>query len=489
MHNFSVTLARYLSSRIVSQLVSASIAFLRPRLLSPELFGLWTLLRLIPQYAIHAHLGIRTTLRVYYSLHIARQEDSQANDLVMAGILGSLLLDLLLGFLIVVVALAWNWNEIERFGILSMALIVPLQGWQHSLFAVLKAQHRFDIIGRINYVEAILLFISTIALLPLFGIYGLISSLLITQILLNIFLTQNASIRLRWPGELITKTMNMISKGWHIMSLELAMVLVMTTDRFVVSTLLDTTSLGYYGVAIMIVSFLRNIPGTAREILEPRLMAEMADTDLTELLRLHCLQPTLNTAFLMPLLIGPVALATPLAIHWFLPNYQPAVLPTQVLAFGVFFLALSIVLRSSVVAMGKDRIAAAFMPGIVGTNVALAWGAISLGMGLAGVAVASGASFLLLFLLFWLILRRKLAHTRTEDRDQLLWIIPVFSITCASLALIQTLPIDQGFLGTAVRIALFLALFLLLHWLACQRLTLVSPLPWEKRRLQVEGLG
>ena len=489
MQNFSVTLARYLSSRIVSQLVSASMAFLRPRLLSPELFGLWTLLRLIPQYAIHAHLGIRTTLRVYYPLQMARQEDSQAKDLVQAGILGSLLLDLLLGILIAVVALAGDWDEIERFGILSMALIVPLQGWQHSLFAVLKAQHRFDIIGQINYLEAMLLFISTITLLPLFGIYGLLGSQLVTQLLVNIFLTQSASIRLGWPGDLITKTMNMIGKGWHIMSLELAMVLVMTTDRFVVSTFMDTSSLGYYGVAIMIVSFLRNIPGTAREILEPRLMAEMADADLPKLLRLHCLQPTLNTAFLMPLLIGPVALATPLAIQWFLPNYEPAVLPTQVLACGVFFLAISIVLRSSVVAMGKDRLAAAFMPGIVGANVVLAWGALSLGLGLAGVAIASGTSFLLLFLLFWLILRRELAHTPTEDRDQLLWILPVFLITCVSLALIQTLPIDQGFLGTAVRVALFLALFLLLHLLACQRLTLISPLPWEKRLLQAEGLG
>ena len=489
MQSFSLTLARYLSSRIVSQIVGAVVAFLRPRLLSPELFGLWTLLRLITQYAIFADLGVRTALRVYYPLYIARQEHSQAHELVMVGILGSLFIDLLLGTLICIVALGWHWNEIERFGILAMALMIPLQGWHHSVFAVLKAQHRFDIIGKTNYLEAVLLFVSTIALLPPFGIYGLFGSLLTTQTLLNIFLTQSGDIKLRWPGHLTRSTLSMIGKGWHIMTLELAMVLVMTTDRFVVSTLLDTTSLGYYGVAIMIVSFLRNVPGTAREILEPRLMAEMADANLTNLLRLHCLQPVLNTAFLMPLLIGPVALATPLAIDWFLPSYEPSVLPTQVLACGVFFLALSIVLRSVIVALGKDRNAAAFIPAVVVTNVALAGAALYFGLGLAGVAFASGASFLMLFLLFWWILRRELAHAPLQDRDQLLWVLPVFAISCVLIALLHLLPINQGFLGTAVRVILFLALFLLLRWLACQRLTLISPLPWEKRGLQAEGQG
>jgi O-antigen/teichoic acid export membrane protein len=487
MESFTVTLARYLSSRIVSQVVGAVIAFLRPRMLTPELFGLWTLLRLIPQYAIHAHFGVRTALRVYYPLHIAREEDAQAQDLVMAGIMGSLSIDLLLGTLIATVALGWHWNGMERFGILAMALMVPLQGWHHSLFAVLKAQHRFDIIGGTNYLEAILLFISTIVLLPLFGIYGLFVSLLTTQTLLDIYLTRSANIKLRWPRQLITKSLGMIGKGWHIMSLELAMVLVMTTDRFVVSILLDTTSLGYYGVAIMIVSFLRNMPGTAREILEPRLMAEMATADLPSLLGQHCLQPTLNTAFLMPLLIGPVALAAPLAIDWLLPNYEPAVLPTQILACGVFFLALSIVLRSFVVAMGKDRIAAAFMPGIVLANVALAWAALHSGLGLPGVALASGASFLLLYILFWWVLRPELAQSAIRDRAQLLWILPVFVFTCALIGGLQLLPFGQGFVGTAIRVVLFFGIFLTLRWLAIRRLTLISPLLWEKPRLSAGG--
>lgn len=487
MQSFTVTLARYLSSRIVSQVIGAVIAFLRPRLLTPELFGLWTLLKLIPQYAIHAHLGVRTALRVYYPLHIARKEEVHARNLVMVGILGSLSIDLLLGALIAIVALVWDWNATERLGILTMALMVPLQGWHHSLFAVLKAQHRFDIIGKTNYLEAVLLFISTIALLPHFGIYGLYYSLLTTQTLLDIYLTRSANIKLGWPDQLKARTFGMIDKGWRIMSLELAMVLVMTTDRFVVSILLDTTSLGYYGVAIMIVSFLRNMPGTAREILEPRLMAEMATTDLPILLRQHCLQPTLNTAFLMPLLIGPVALATPLAIDLLLPNYAPAVLPTQILACGVFFLALSIILRSFVIAMGKDRLAATFMPGVILTNVTLAWIALYSGLGLPGVAFASGVSFLLLYLLFWWLLRHELTHAAIRYRAQLFWILPVFVFTCTVIGMLQLLPIDPGVMGTTIRVLLFFCIFLALRWFAVGHLNLITPMFWERARLSAGG--
>jgi O-antigen/teichoic acid export membrane protein len=477
--SLSGTLTRYLSSKLVSQILGAGIGFLRPRLLSPELFGLWTLLKLIPQYAGYAHLGTRTALRVFYPWHLARGDREQAQALVSGGILGAMLIDTLLASAIITLALIGNWSDLVRFGLLAMAALVVLQGWRDSMFAALKASHRFDVIARAYYVEATTLFLTTLILLPTLGIYGLFLSVLLSEFLVAVYLGLRAGVALQWSRRIVVIMGSMIRRGWPIMSLELAMMLVITTDRFVVSAMLDTTALGYYGVALMIVSFLRNVPGTAREVLEPRLMADLAGTERPALLRRHLLEPALNAAFLMPLIIGPVALAAPLIIEWLLPGYQPAAAPTQILACGVYFLALSLVLRSPVVALGRQRRAAALMPLIVLANLLTAWVALRLGAGLAGVAAASGVAFLLLFLTLWRLLRPELAATPREERRQLIWIWPLFLLTALLIWQLPALITDAGLLGTGLRILVFIASFLLLHWLAQGRLNLLSPLPLE----------
>jgi O-antigen/teichoic acid export membrane protein len=471
------TLARYLSSKLISQLVGAAIGFLRPRLLSPELFGIWTLLKLIPQYAVFADLGTRTALRIFYPWHMARGDLVQARELVCGGILGALLIDLLLASTLAAIALTGNWNDTMRFGLVAMATVVVLQGLHHSFFAALKASQRFDVIAHATYVESAVLVLTTLLLLPILGLYGLFISLVLSELTITLYLARRVDIELKWSRRILRLTAGLIRRGWPIMSMELAMILVITTDRFVVSAMLDTTALGYYGVALMIVSFLRNIPGTAREVLEPRLMADLADIERPTLLRRHLLQPALNAAFLMPLMIGPVALAAPFVIDWLLPDYQPAAVPTQVLACGVYFLALSLILRSAIVAFGRQSQAAAVMPLIVLTNVLIAWAMLQLGWGLAGVAAASGLAFLLLFLTLWRLLRRELEESAANERRQLIWIWPLSGLTCLLIWLLPHLYRDAGLLGTGLHILAFLGVFLLLHWLAQRSLSLLSPLP------------
>ena len=52
-------------------------------------------------------------------------------------------------------------------------------------------------------------------------------------------------------------------------------ILISTSDRIIISYFLGNKQLGYYGIAIMIFSFLMQIPAVSREVIEPRLMQEM----------------------------------------------------------------------------------------------------------------------------------------------------------------------------------------------------------------------
>lgn len=478
----ATTLRRYLSSKIVRQLLGAVTAFLRPRLLSPELFGVWTMLRLIPQFSAYAHLGLRNTLRIYDPWHRSRGEHEAADALVDVGLIGGLMIDLLLALAILVIAWAGDWSWPVRAGLSAMAAVVVLQGWHHSLFAALKARNRFDLIAKTNYLESGLIFVCTLALLPTLGIYGVFLALLITELAVVRWLNRRAGVRPRWRPGLPRGIGGMIARGWRIMGLELMMLLVVTADRLLVSAWMGVEAVGYYGVAALIVSFLRNVPGTAREVMEPRLMAELARDDRAGLLQRHVLEPLMNSAFLMPLLIGPAVLAAPLAVRWVLPGYEAAVVPTQVLACGIYFLALSLMLRSAVVAFGHQGRAMLLLPAVLAAQVGFSWLGWRVGLGLAGFALGSGLGFLLMFLLYACVLRAEMASVPRSLRRELAAIWPMFAVSTLLPWALLALPMELDLLGTGVRVIVSLVVLAGIHRAAASRLSLLAP-------LSLAGLG
>lgn len=378
----ATTLRRYLSSKLFRQALGAVTSFLRPKLLSPEQFGVWTLLLLIPKFGSYSHLGVRTTMRIYDPWHRGRGEHEAADTLFDIGMFGALLIDLLVALVILTVAIAGEWKWPVRAGLLTMAVVVVLQGWHHSLFAALKARKRFDLITGTTYLEAVLIFVATLALLPTLGIYGAFLALVTTELGVVVWLNHRLHAHPRWRPNLLRGMSRMIVRGVRVMGLELIMLMVVVLDRVLVSAWMGIEAVGYYGVAVLFVSFLRNVPGTAREIMEPRLMADAAHQDRLGLLRRHVLEPLVNTAFLMPLLIGPAVLAIPFVIRSVLPDYEAATVPTQVLAAGIYFLALSLMLRSAVVAFGYQGRAMLLLPVVLGAEVAISWLAMRLGLGL-----------------------------------------------------------------------------------------------------------
>ncbi|MCD6416053.1 MAG: hypothetical protein J7M08_05095, partial [Planctomycetes bacterium] len=61
--------AKYSSGRFYRMGLGLITAFIRPKLLSPEYYGIWTLLKLIPNYLSYAHGGTRTAMRYLIPLY------------------------------------------------------------------------------------------------------------------------------------------------------------------------------------------------------------------------------------------------------------------------------------------------------------------------------------------------------------------------------------------------------------------------------------
>ena len=298
-------IVQYSSSRFFRLVLGAVTVFLRPKLLTPGQYGIWTLFDLIPRYATYLHLGTRDTMRFFIPLYSSRGDCDKTAMIKGTVFTSSLFINILLSCLLVILSLNKGFTIEIRAGFFVMSVIVILLFLMEYYIALLRAYEQFSLIAASIYLNTASLFVLTIPLLYFFKLYGLYITILLAYIIIVVFLRQKCSYSIPYKCDFNTLK-ELFVKGAPIMVSDFSIELITTSDRLIVSSLMGSRELGYYGIAILAVSFLVQIPGTAREIMEPRLMRIVENSSSEKVVNDYLLKPLINTAYLMPFIIGPV---------------------------------------------------------------------------------------------------------------------------------------------------------------------------------------
>ncbi|HEY5674999.1 MAG TPA: FkbM family methyltransferase [Malonomonas sp.] len=398
------SIIKYSSSNVYRRLLGLVNAFIKPKLLSPELFGLWSLLALISSYATYSDLGARVAMRYRIPYHQGRQEQLQIDEVEAAAFHGSLALRMLLVLGLSLAAVFYPLEQKVRIGLLTIAIIVLIQ-WYHGYFiSLLKARQQFNLIANANYIKASVTTFAGIILLFFFNIYGAYLTAILAFIVPLLYLQRRHPLGVP-HGFQKNVFISLIRQGFPVMAFNLLILLIGSSDRFLVVAFLGTEQLGYYAIAGMVFGALLQIPGAAREVLEPKLLQSLGEGN-DEGFQDYFVTPLLTTAYLMPFMIGTATLLLPPLLDLLLPRYLPAVLPTQIILLGGYFVALAYVTRGIIVAENRQLRAAVLMAIVLGINLLLSASLLQLGYGLIGVAVGSCCSFLLLAAALLLFVQR-----------------------------------------------------------------------------------
>lgn len=424
------TIARYFNSMLIKQLIGVAVAVLRPKFLTPEHFGLFSLLKVIPNYASYVHLGSRATAR--YSIPRLLSEGLAEEVRAVQGTLffGTLWSNLV--FVVIFLVTAWPASDlaVDRAGVVAVCAVVLLTWYNEHIVTLLKAHQRFDIVGRSNYLGSAVTFV-TLPLVYFFEVYGLFASMIFSVLFLSVYLGHAFPLE-RGQSFDWRRYAGLIRVGFPIMSLGLILMAVRTVDRFIISGILGNEQLGYYGVGAMIFNLLMQLPTVSREVLEPRLMQSLSSRSDRENMESFLVRPLLNTAYLMPFLVGGAFFGAPVAIHWLLPRYAPGIPATQIMMVGAFFLGLGYITRGIIVA--RDWQLAVLAPaGLVlaastGCCALAAWG----GLGIEGVAAVSSLSLAVLFAIMLGFIRKR------AGRDVADWarLVRLLSVPAAAMAVL-----------------------------------------------------
>ena len=406
-------MAIYSSSHVYRNVLGIINALIKPKLLTPELLGLWSVLNIIPTYAEHLHLGTMDAIRFKIPFHSARKEHDKIKAITDTVFISSLVPNLLLFIGLLIVFLVIDMNPEVRTGVLAVAVIVILSWYYRNYESYLKAVQEFRVIAASSYVRVTVLFILGLPLIYFFNIYGVYLSVILSLVIVIFYLRRRHP--MQHPiGFDFTVFSDLLRTGFPIMLMNFSVILLGTTDRIIITYFLGLQSTGYYTIAVMVFGFLMDIPGASREILEPKLMESISTCANEYPIQEYFLKPMINTAYFIPFLLGPVFFILPLVISIALPNYSLGVFPTQILVLGGYFLAMAYVARGIIVAK-KWQVGAAMLT--IGTgifNVILSIILIKLDLGIEGVAIASSTSFFLLFIGLTTYIKKRYIYSRPE---------------------------------------------------------------------------
>jgi len=388
------SILRYLSSKLYRLFLRILNAFIRPKLLTPEQFGLWGILTVLPEYSTYLHLGARSAMRYRIPFHEGKGEEDLNEEIRSTVFYSSLVLNLLVATVLVGLAVFLPASQGIRIGILTIAAIVMVRWYHDHYIGLLMSYQQFSIITTSNYLRATVSFAVGVVLIWRFNLYGVYATALVAHAVGVLYMRARFPLqtraRFRW-----TLFKSLVGQGLPIVLLGLVSTMVFTAGRVIVSIFLGTRQLGFYGIAMLAQSVLRNISDSAREVIEPRLMEGMSSESDEQLMEKYFFRPMLNLAYVLPFIVGAGYFLTPFLVPLVLPRYASAVQPTQIIVLGTYFASLMYLTRGVVVARNWQLHAAFCLAAVVPVGVIASVAFLKAGFGLTGVAAGSALSYVL----------------------------------------------------------------------------------------------
>ncbi len=387
----------YTSSNIYRKLCGALNTFIKPKLLPPELYGIWSLLTIIATYATYLQLGLRNAMFYRIPYHSSRGEEHTCQAIAATVFYGTLLPACCAAAALLGYALLADVSVVFGVGLAVIASGILLQWYYDFSYDYLASNKRFDILTRANVLRATLAMLLNIVLIYLFGIYGLYAAFLLTFAVMVAFFSRQRKLSIGREFSL-RRYGQLIKTGLPIMLYNCTNELFGSASGLVVFWLLGKEQLGFFALTTVLFEFLMQIPEDARDVLDPHMMEHLA-SGREDIEQLFFFTPLLLTSYLMPFLVGAAYYLAPAAIMLLLPKYVPSIPAMKIIALGSLFYALAITCRGLIVAKNRQMGASLLTSLALGVNIGLSILFVKLGYGIQGVACGCFLAFAILFLL------------------------------------------------------------------------------------------
>lgn len=371
------------------------------RFLGPSAYGIWGALGILLSYSNVLPLGSAEAVGREIPYHAQRGDTERVRKTKELAFSFNLYASLLASLAVAIFAILRraHLEPVYFYGLLVVAVGITLQQLYFFYGIVLRAEKRFFFRSKVEVIYALINVPITIALVVLFGLYGLFAAFLTNLLLITAYLTVKIHIR---PQLRISRAplANLMRIGFPIYLIGLVYTVFTSVDRLVILKFLTTSDMGYYSIAVTLMTMLGEAPMVIAQVMSPNLIERYSGSESLDQVFPYVQIPTLAIAFFFPVLLVLAIFGFDYLVHYALPKFLPGFAALELLVLGSFFTG---VLRgpSSFLLAVRKQMAAVIIYAIgVGIAIALNIGFVKAGMGLTGIALATGITYFLLLLMY-----------------------------------------------------------------------------------------
>lgn len=427
------TIGGYISS--VCNFISATVV---RRILDPFFMGVYSELLLVFDYAKYNHLGIIDSLDRQIPYYNGAKEFGKAEEAKNVGASFALYASFILALSIIAFSYIMknNLSPLLAGGLKVVAVMVVIQSLGTFYVTLMRTHHLFGPLSKYIIIIAIFDIIFKVVLGLKFGVIGILWGTAIPLSIGIFYLYRKTGMGFKLLFRIPAKTVsNLLTIGFPLLLAGFAMTLLRSIDRLMIIAFLTKEDLGFYSIAIMVHSFIFQLPNLIYTVLFPRFYEAFGESSgRLDGLEGFLKKPTLVFAYLFPVLIGMAVITFPVFINYILPKYTQGVIPTYILLFGTFFLSITYMSGYLLIALKKQymlvlisvvSIAVCVLANLLFLNI--------FGLGIKGVALGTSfAYFVYSLLLIGYAMRRYLTGLYEKLKfliqvyTPILWVMAIF---------------------------------------------------------------
>lgn len=428
----SFTISGYISS--VCNFLSATIV---RKILDPFFMGLYTELALVFEYAKYNHLGMLDSLDRQIPYYAGKKENETKDRMASVGISFSLLTSLVcaLGIIGFSILFKGRLSPTLAAGLKIVAVLVVIQSVTTFYITLVRSHHLFGFLSKYVIITALFDILLKAFLGIRFGVTGILWATVLTLVVGVYYLYKTTGLSFKILFKIpLNIVIALLGIGFPLLLAGFAFMVLRSVDRLVIIAFLSKEELGFYSIAIMVHSFIFQLPNLVYTVLFPRFYEAFGDSEDIGKLKNFLEKPTLTFAYMFPILIGLAVIVLPVFVNYVLPKYTAGIPAASILLFGTFFISITnmygyllvaLKKQASLVIIGALSIIACVILNFIFVKI--------LNLGIEGVALGTSISYFL-YSLFLIGYAMKQYVLKLYDRLRffasiylpLVWVIAVF---------------------------------------------------------------
>lgn len=391
----------YGASGYISQGIGIFISFLIRRFLGPVNMGIWSLVNMIVDYALVAHLGTGDALYFKIPFHIGKNDKKEAETVQNVVFTFFLLISIPIIIMVLIAGVIYRDRMPKELfvGLMVFPIIYIGQRFYTYFIMLLRAHKQFALLGKSFLFDSIvdlLLIILLVWKLKLYGMY--LASILLP--LCNIAYVQaqarfNLKFHLLWG-----KLKDYIRFGLPLFLISYLYVLLYSVDRIMIAKMIGMAPLGYYSIAVMSKNYSLTMTKSFGSVISPYFIEDFGRVDDITKIKHYVTTYAEITSCVASIFLGFIYIGFPVAVYYFLPKFLPGINAMKGMLLCTFFMLVAGQLHNLLVLKKKQSLLIATVISAISLNIIGNYLLIKAGFGITGVSLSSAFSTFFVFIIF-----------------------------------------------------------------------------------------